>query len=82
MDPVAMELQWWAEGEYAEVVKQAKRVWGEQWSKKKARAVVNSLIADYHVKTGNQLWRPTTPQERNTLRWAIRSNRSLDDDIN
>jgi len=82
MDPVALELQWWAEGEYAEVVKQAQRVWGEQWSKKKARTIVNALLADQYVRTGNPKWKPSSPQQRNTLRWEIRSNKSLDDDIN
>lgn len=86
MDPVCYELQWWATGEYAEVVKQAQRQWGQQWSKRKARAVVAKRIAAQFERSkaeprwlgiGNPLWHPTTPQQRNTLRAAIRKNRSL-----
>lgn len=86
MDPVAYELQWWAVGEYAEVVRQAQRQWGQQWSKRKARAVVAKRIAEQFAQTkteprwlgvGNPLWQPATPQQRNTLRAAIRKNRSL-----
>lgn len=86
MDPVAYELQWWAVGEYAEVVKQARRLWGKQWSKHKARVVVDKRIVEQFEKTrlerpwlgvGNPLWQPKTARERDTLRAAIRENRSL-----
>ncbi len=77
MDPVERELQWWAEGLYAEVVRQLRRL-GQPCTETQARHIVNAQIKRHYRETGDPLWKPVGHAGRERLRRAILTNKSLD----